>query len=198
MFYHQAHALDSPSPLFASPPDADGFRLAAPGAHSIPFCFPLPPAAGAKGTFTPAHRGGPSVRYVLVASLKLLAPATRKRSIAHFYRPIVLLPRLDPARALAPSTAPLEAATEKGLGWSLAGDRGAVRLRVAMGRATWVSGQRLWCHVGIRNGSLRKVCPLVLGRTADSLRRRSNTSVSHSSRTSAPLPPPRRRTPTSR
>ncbi|OWZ26626.1 hypothetical protein C354_06775 [Cryptococcus neoformans MW-RSA1955] len=167
VFYHQAHALDSPSPLFASPPDADGFRLAAPGAHSIPFCFPLPPAAGAKGTFTPAHRGGPSVRYVLVASLKLLAPATRKRSIAHFYRPIVLLPRLDPARALAPSTAPLEAATEKGLGWSLAGDRGAVRLRVAMGRATWVSGQRLWCHVGIRNGSLRKIKHLSLALLQD-------------------------------
>lgn len=167
MFYHHAHALalGPPSPLAASPADADGFCLAAPGTHSIPFRFPLPPAAGAKGTFTPPRRGGPTVRYVLVASLKTHVPPTGKRSIAHFYRPIVLLPALDPARVLAPAAEPLQACAEDALGWTLKGDRGRVALHVALGRATWVSGQRLWCQVGIRNGSLRKVCPLRDGAT---------------------------------
>lgn len=166
IFYHQGHVLPLfdggihhtlSSSLFASPPDSDGYRLAAPGTHSLPFRFPLPLAAGAKGTYTPPNPRGPAVRYVLVGSLKTHLPATNKRSIAHFYRPIVLMPYLNPALVLAPSTQPLEVYTEKGLGWCLKGEKGRVELRVAIGRRTWVSGQRLWCEVAIRNDSARKV-----------------------------------------
>lgn len=70
------------------------------------------------------------------------------------------MPYLNPALVLAPSTVPIEVYTEKGLGWSLKGEKGRVELRVGIGRRTWVSGQRLWCEVGIRNDSARKVASL--------------------------------------
>jgi hypothetical protein len=145
------------SSLFASHADEEGFHLAAEGSHAIPFRMTLPPNGGAKGSYTSTNGKGPSVRYVVVGSVKIHVPSTGKRSIAHFYRQIVVLPYLNPAVVLAPSPEPIEVRVEKGLGWSLGGERGRVEVRVALGRRSWVSGQRIWCEVAIRNESTKKV-----------------------------------------
>jgi hypothetical protein len=93
----------------------------------------------------------------VVASIKIHIPATGKRSIAHFYRSIVILPYLNPAVVLAPSVEVVEARVEKGLGWSLGGEKGKVEVRIGMGRRCWISGQRAWFEVDIRNDSSKKV-----------------------------------------
>lgn len=167
IFYHQPHALsvfdrqeDSTLPLpslFASGPDEEGYRLAAEGVHFIPFRMRIPLNAGAKGSFSSPGNKGPCVRYVVVGSIKLYIPSTMKRSIAHFYRSVVILPYLNPSIVLAPSLDPIESVVEGGLGWSLGGEKGKVEVRVGLGRRTWVAGQRVWCEVGVRNNSSRKV-----------------------------------------
>ncbi|KAK6905417.1 hypothetical protein I203_106246 [Kwoniella mangroviensis CBS 8507] len=171
IFYHQPHPLpvfdpdiqhNLSSSLFASGPDSDGYRLAAEGTHNIPFRMRLPLGGGAKGTYTSQNGKGPCVRYVVVGSVKIHIPSTGKRSIAHFYRSIVVLPYLNPSLVLAPSTEPVEGYTERGLGWNLTGEKGRVELRVSLGRRIWVSGQRLWCEVAIRNDSNKKIKTLNL------------------------------------
>ncbi|WWC58326.1 uncharacterized protein I303_100866 [Kwoniella dejecticola CBS 10117] len=171
IFYHQPHPLpvfdpsiqhNLSSSLFASGPDSDGYRLAAEGTHNIPFRMRLPLGGGAKGTYTSQNGKGPCVRYVVVGSVKIHIPSTGKRSIAHFYRSIVVLPYLNPSVVLAPSSEPVEGYTERGLGWNLTGEKGRVELRVSLGRRVWVSGQRLWCEVAIRNDSNRKIKTLNL------------------------------------
>ena len=163
IFYHHPHVLpiftSQPGPypsLFASGPDEEGYRLAAEGAHNVPFRISIPLGGGAKGSYASGSKG-PSVRYVVVGSIKIHIPSTGKRSIAHFYRSIVVLPYLNPAVVLAPSLDPIETYVEKGLGWSLTGEKGRVEVRISLGRRMWVSGQRAWCEVGIRNDSSRKV-----------------------------------------
>ncbi|WVF66096.1 hypothetical protein IAT40_000835 [Kwoniella sp. CBS 6097] len=171
IFYHQPYPLpvfdpsiqhNLSSSLFGSGPDSDGYRLASEGSHSIPFRMRLPLGGGAKGTYTPINGKGPCVRYVVVGSIKIHVPSTGKRSIAHFYRSIVVLPYLNPSLVLAPSQEPVEGYVERGLGWSLTGEKGRVELRVSLGRRFWVSGQRLWCEIGIRNDSNRKIKTLNL------------------------------------
>ncbi|KAK8861739.1 hypothetical protein IAR55_002562 [Kwoniella newhampshirensis] len=171
IFYHQPYALpvfdpsiqhNLSSSLFSSGPDSDGYRLATEGTHSIPFRMRLPLGGGAKGTYTTPNGKGPGVRYVVVGSIKIHIPATGKRSIAHFYRSIVVLPYLNPSVVLSPSPEPVEGYVERGLGWSLTGEKGRVKLRVNLGRRIWVSGQRLWCEVAIRNDSTRKIKTLNL------------------------------------
>lgn len=93
----------------------------------------------------------------MVGSVKLFIPSTGKRSIAHFYRPIVILPYLNPSAVLAPTPEPIENTVERGLGWSLGGEKGKVEMRISLGRRNWVAGQRAWCEVGIKNNSSRKV-----------------------------------------
>jgi hypothetical protein len=135
-----------------------------PGSHYVPFCMRLPLSGGAKGSYTSPHPKGPSVRYVVVGSVKLLHSKTGKRSIAHFYRPIVILPYLNPGAVLAPCEEMVEVIERRGLGWSLGGAKGVVELRIALGRDVWVSGQRVWCEVGIRNESSKRVSHLMSGR----------------------------------
>jgi hypothetical protein len=149
---------NSPIPsLFASGSDEGGYRLAAEGTHSIPFRMRIPLNAGAKGSFSSPGNKGACVRYVVVGSVKLYIPSTMKRSIAHFYRSIVILPYLNPSVVLAPSLDPIESVIEGGLGWSLGGEKGKVEMRIGLGRRTWVAGQRVWCEVGVRNSSSKKV-----------------------------------------
>lgn len=116
----------------------------------------LPLGGGAKGSYSAPNQKGPCVRYVVVGSIKLFTPSTGKRSIAHFYRSIVVLPYFNPTVALAPSNEPIEVKVERGLGWSLGGEKGKVDVRVSLGRRIWVAGQRVWCEVGIRNESTKK------------------------------------------
>lgn len=132
--------------------------------HFIPFSMRLPLRGGAKGSFTsPNSVKGPAVRYVVVGSIKVLdqtghgSAGAGKRSIAHFYRPVVVLPYLNPGVVLAPSEESVEVVERRGLGWSLGGNKGSVELRIALGRSIWVSGQRVWCEVGVRNDSSKRV-----------------------------------------
>jgi hypothetical protein len=131
--------------------------------HFIPFSMRLPLRGGAKGSFTsPSNPKGPAVRYVVVGSIKVLdqtasAGQPAKRSIAHFYRPMVVLPYLNPGVVLAPSEETVEVVERGGLGWSLGGSKGSVELRIALGRSIWVSGQRVWCEVGVKNDSSKRV-----------------------------------------
>ncbi|ORX35336.1 hypothetical protein BD324DRAFT_682685 [Kockovaella imperatae] len=172
IFYHHPHPLpqfsrrpDEDMPgisLFASEPDRDGYRLAAEGTHSIPFRLRLPLDGGAKGSFGNAATKGPGVRYVVVGSVKLYLPVSEKRSIAHFYRSFNVLPYLKASTVLAPSREPIEASTESGMGWRMGGDKGRVNLRVALGRGVWLSGQKLWCEVGIHNESSKRIKSLQL------------------------------------
>ena len=171
IFYHHSHNLpvfdpkgdiSTPVPsLFASGPDGEGYRLASEGTHSIPLRMRLPLGGSAKGSFTSPNSKGPCVRYVVVGSVKLFIPSTMKRSIAHFYRPIVVLPYFNPSIVLAPSIDAIENTVERGLGWSLGGEKGKVEVRVSLGRRNWVAGQRAWCEVGIKNNSSRKVGPII-------------------------------------
>lgn len=153
--------------LFASEGDDEGFHLAKEGTHALPFSMHLPVGGGAKGAFTGEKGKGPNIKYVVVGSVKLHIPKTGKRAIAHFYRPIVLLPYHNPARALAPARMPIVEYIESGLGWSLGGEKGKVFLQVSLGRQTWVAGQRVWCEVGVRNNSNKKItkCALAILQT---------------------------------
>ncbi|KAL7420095.1 hypothetical protein Q5752_005060 [Cryptotrichosporon argae] len=172
IFYHQQHALplfanpplpDGPtSSLFGSEPDSEGYRLAVEGMHTVPFRVRLPLDGGAKGSYTAPGGKGPCVRYVVVGSVKLHIPSTAKRAIAHFYRPVTILPYLNPSIVLVPTLEPIEARVESGLGWSLKGEKGKVEVRVALGRKVWVCGQRAWCEVSIRNDSGKKVNKIAL------------------------------------
>ncbi|CAK9785307.1 hypothetical protein CC85DRAFT_265886 [Cutaneotrichosporon oleaginosum] len=176
IFYQHQYLLpeffehDSPpTTLFASGADEEGFRLAHEGTHALPFSMQLPLGGGAKGAFTGDKSKGPNIRYVVVGSVKLHIPKSGKRAIAHFYRPMVLLPYHNPARVLAPSRQPLVEFIESRLGWSLTGEKGKVFLQVSLGRQTWVAGQRVWCEVGVRNNSNKKItrCSLAILQTVN-------------------------------
>lgn len=150
--------------LFNDAPDEEGFRAAKEGTHDIPFAMPLPLEGGAKGSFTSPTGKGPNIRYVVVGSIKLHIPSTGKRAIAHFYRPIVVLPYFNPMTALAPARSPVVAHVTSGLGWRLGGEKGKVEVQVALGRRNWVAGQRVWCEVSVRNQSHKKInrCTLAI------------------------------------
>lgn len=155
--------------LFADPPDGEGFCAAKEGTHAIPFSIPLPVGEGAKGTYTSHDPKGPNVRYVVVGSVKIFVPKKDKRAIAHFYRPCVILPYLNPAIVLAPARAPIMTQRTCGLGWSITGEKGKVLMQVALGRRIWVAGQRVWCEVAVKNDSNKKItkCSLAVIQTVN-------------------------------
>lgn len=163
----QNHEDSLHTSLFADDADEEGFHLAVDGTHAIPFSCPLPVGGGAKGSFTSAHPKGPNVRYVVVGSIKLHLPKTGKRAIAHFYRPLVVLPYHNPAAVLSPALEPIVEYVENGLGWSISGEKGRVFIQVALGRRIWVAGQRVWCEIGVRNDSNKKVRDVILQLTLD-------------------------------
>lgn len=155
--------------LFADPPDGEGFCAAKEGTHAIPFSIPLPVGEGAKGTYTSHDPKGPNIRYVVVGSVKIFVPKKDKRAIAHFYRPCVILPYLNPAIVLAPARAPIMTQRTCGLGWNLTGEKGKVLMQVALGRRIWVAGQRVWCEVAVKNDSNKKItkCSLAVIQTVN-------------------------------
>lgn len=155
--------------LFGDAPDDEGFCVAKEGTHAIPFSIPLPVGEGAKGTYTSHDPKGPNIRYVVVGSVKIFVPKKEKRAIAHFYRPCVILPYLNPAIVLAPARAPIMTQRTCGLGWSLGGEKGKVLMQVALGRRIWVAGQRVWCEVAVKNDSNKKItkCSLAVIQTVN-------------------------------
>lgn len=73
IFFHYPHQLPlfqpydsaaSTHPIFASPPNEEGYRMAREGVHVIPFSFRLPLKGGAKGAWLGSQNS--TVRYVVV------------------------------------------------------------------------------------------------------------------------------------
>lgn len=165
IFYHVPFVLPTfapyepvSHPLFASPPNEEGFRLASEGNYSIPFRFRLPLHAGAKGGWMTGTKA-PGVKYVVVGSLKLHIPEAGKlgRSISHFYRPCVVFPFVEPTSVFVPAAAPKEVSTTKALGWSLNGEKGLVKLSARVTRPIWIAGQNVWVEVVASNDSNKRI-----------------------------------------
>ena len=171
IFYHHSHMLplflpntahrsslfdSSPVPEDPSAvnPSAD-FRLAVAGHHDVPFSLPLPITNFPRGPFRSSQG---SIKYILIASLKLFFPTTGKKSIAHFYRHVTIYPFLDVDRVLRNFEAPLEVERQKkvGGGWTW-GKVGKTEMTVKSARAVWVAGQQCWLDIGIRNDGVKKV-----------------------------------------
>lgn len=92
------------------------------------------------------------------SSIKLHTPATKKRAIAHFYRPCIVYPNLDPYTTLSVGNSkPAAVRTEGQLGWSLMGDNGKLSLKGQLQRQTWVAGQKVWAEVDVHNLTSKKV-----------------------------------------
>ncbi|KAJ9125572.1 hypothetical protein QFC22_000534 [Naganishia vaughanmartiniae] len=162
IFYHYPHQLplfsrydDSQHPLFASPTNEEGYRLAREGFHVIPFSVRLPLNGGAKGGWVGSRTTG--VKYVVVGSIKLHTPETKKRSIAHFYRPCTIYPYVPPLDIFGSTEHPTEVRTEQGLGWSLSGEKGKVRVIAELPRPDWVAGQNVWIKIFADNQSQKKI-----------------------------------------
>jgi hypothetical protein len=92
----------------------------------------------------------------------LHTPETKKRSIAHFYRPCVIFPYVEPSFAFSNTGNEAEFRTEQGLGWSLSGDKGQVAVSVKLPRPHWIAGQRVWLDITVGNRSSRKVKTMTL------------------------------------
>lgn len=97
-------------------------------------------------------------------SIKLHTPETKKRSIAHFYRPCTIYPYVPPVNIFGSTEHPTEVRTEQGLGWSLSGEKGKVRVIAELPRPDWVAGQNVWIKIFADNQSQKKVRACVTGR----------------------------------
>jgi hypothetical protein len=92
-----------------------------------------------------------------LSSIKLHTPETKKRSIAHFYRPCTIYPYVPPLDIFGSTDHPTEVRTEQGLGWSLSGEKGKVRVIAELPRPDWVAGQNVWIKIFADNQSQKKV-----------------------------------------
>ncbi|KAJ9109224.1 hypothetical protein QFC21_000553 [Naganishia friedmannii] len=140
IFYHYPHQLplfspydDSQHPLFASPPNDEGYRLAREGFHVIPFSVRLPLNGGAKGGWVGSRTTG--VKYVVVG----------------------IYPYVPPLNIFGSTEHPTEVRTEQGLGWSLSGEKGKVRVIAELPRPDWVAGQNVWIKIFADNQSQKKI-----------------------------------------
>lgn len=104
-----------------------------------------------------------SLTLVLIdSSIKLLTPETKKRAIAHFYRPCTIFPYIEPNVVFASRGRATEARTSQGLGWSLKGDKGQVEVTLKLPRPHWVAGQSVWLDVEVDNRSTRQIKTMTL------------------------------------
>lgn len=163
IFFHHAASVDAlpdgePLPLRSSvlASDEEGFRPSVEGTHHVPFRMQLPVGKGAKGTWK-CKQG--SVRYIVIASVKLKSADGQDRSIAHFYRSVEVFPYLPPAVALAPAPRPIAASESKAL---FMGGSGKVTLTATIHRRTWLAGQRCYVDVRVDNDSTKKIKTLAL------------------------------------
>jgi len=95
-------------------------------------------------------------------SIKLHTPETKKRAIAHFYRPCTIYPYVEPSFAFSNQVGGAEVHTEQGLGWSLSGDKGQVGVTIKVPRPHWVAGQQVWLDITVNNKSSRKIKTMTL------------------------------------
>ncbi|KIY47305.1 hypothetical protein FISHEDRAFT_45565, partial [Fistulina hepatica ATCC 64428] len=146
--------------LYESVFDEDGFAYAREGCHTIPFSFHIPfegDVGVPKGVY--CAQGGTSVRYIVLATIKIKDSNSNKRSIAHFYRDCEVWPRLNPSMVLAPSTRPLQATNAKSI---FMGGSGKVRLTATLHRLHWVAGQPCTVNVRVENECKRAIKRLTL------------------------------------
>lgn len=163
IFFHHASSVAAlPNgqalPLRSSvlPLDEEGFRPSVEGTHRVPFRMELPVGKGAKGTWK-CKQG--SVRYIVIASVKLKSADGADRSIAHFYRTVEVFPYFAPAIVLAPAARAITASESKAL---FLGGSGKVSLTATIHRSTWVAGQRCYVSVQVDNDSHKKIKTLAL------------------------------------
>jgi hypothetical protein len=62
-----------------------------------------------------------------------------------------------PQQIFASTEHPTEVRTEQGLGWSLTGEKGKVRVIAELPRPDWVAGQNVWIKIFADNQSQKKV-----------------------------------------
>lgn len=123
------------------------------GSHPVPFHLPLPLTDFPRG---PHRSSSSSIRYILVASISLFFPLTGTSSIAHFYRNVVVFPKIDPARVLGTG-----AVVESARSFGTPGGKG-VELGVKLGKSVWVAGMSCWVDISMYNGTNKKVRVLFL------------------------------------
>jgi hypothetical protein len=157
IFYHHSATLPVFTPggtnlhrssLFTATPGTH--HPSNPGSHPIPFHLPLPLTDFPRG---PHRSASSAIRYILIGSLSLFFPFTGQSSIAHFYRNIVIYPRIDPARVLGSAGGN---AVENARSFGNPGGRG-VELGVKVGKAVWVAGMSCWVDISMYNGTSKKV-----------------------------------------
>jgi len=103
-----------------------------------------------------------SVSCLRARSIKLHTPETKKRAIAHFYRPCTIYPYIEPGFVFNSTSGAAEVHTEQGLGWSLSGDKGQVQVSLKLPRPNWIAGQQVWLDITVNNKSSRKIKTMTL------------------------------------
>lgn len=98
----------------------------------------------------------------MARSIKLHTPETKKRAIAHFYRPCTIYPYIEPGFVFNSTAGAAEVHTEQGLGWSLSGDKGQVQVSLKLPRPNWIAGQQCWLDITVNNKSSRKIKTMTL------------------------------------
>ncbi|KAJ7361576.1 hypothetical protein DFH08DRAFT_684760, partial [Mycena albidolilacea] len=161
-FFQHSVALSavvtSPSRIYDSPPDSEGFCTAQEGVHKLEFEMQVPMGAirCPKGPFH--GPSGVSVRYIALVSIKI-KDEFNKRSIAHFYRDCEIWPRLNPSLILAPAEQPIQATTSKGL---FMGGNGEVKLTAALHRSTFIAGSKAIVNLSVKNDTKKLIKSLTL------------------------------------
>ncbi|KLO10454.1 hypothetical protein SCHPADRAFT_832475, partial [Schizopora paradoxa] len=142
----------------------EGFAEVRERKYTVPFAMPLPivtTAGKPKGVLQNiGNMSGVLIRYIAIASLRVIHPDTGKRSIAHFYRDCEVWPRFEIPKIFADTTNIGASATAKksrpllgGGGNSNSSSNGELRLTATLSRPAWIAGQLCHVRVHIDNGS---------------------------------------------
>ncbi|KAL5536114.1 hypothetical protein ACEPAF_4219 [Sanghuangporus sanghuang] len=143
--------------LYTTGVDREGFGNVAEGEYGVRFAMQIPlVSSGGKPRGVPNNRSGSgaTIKYIIIASMKVVDPSTGKRSIAHFYRDCEVWPALDPVATLAPAPDPMLARAAKKL---FMGGDGTLALTASLHRSTWVAGQPVHVRLRIVNETKKNV-----------------------------------------
>ncbi|EJC98648.1 uncharacterized protein FOMMEDRAFT_149041 [Fomitiporia mediterranea MF3/22] len=141
--------------LFSLPVDDDGFGSVGEGDYTVKFAMKIPLiSTGGKPRGVLNSRSGATIKYIVIASIKVVDPVSSKRSISHFYRECEVWPSLDPVMTLAPAPDPTLARAAKKL---FMGGDGTLALTASLHRITWVAGQPCYVRCRIANETKKNV-----------------------------------------
>ncbi|KAH8111898.1 hypothetical protein DFH11DRAFT_1610591 [Phellopilus nigrolimitatus] len=172
-----ADISDGCSGLFTSSVDKEGFGSVGEGEYSVRFSLKLPlVSSGGRPKGVLINRCGAMIRYIVIASMKVVDPSSGKRSIAHFYRDCEIWPALDPVTVLAPAPHPVLARAAKRL---FMGGEGTLALTASLHRGTWVASQPVHVRLRIANNTRKTVrsVNLALVRTTTLFRPHAHNGV---------------------